>query len=315
MKNYIRWLGIGCIVLALGALSVSAWADDGDSSDTGTPTNSMSTQTQDKNNKKNDNSTVDAQNNRMQSIVGSSSRWSGHLNFTYTGPAITNPFGGMAPNPLGQIPPPFVSTSGTISIRYRLDPASTISAGFGLQGVYPFSTLKTWDAADPYLNYNRMIDTGPVHNYVSIGPTWYTDPINAGMFGYLFGAGIVDESYHVFSFGLTAGVDIWVGANVFSPGKYDMTQQDLWYLGGGPYLEYELTSWLNVRSVLGIQGDHTLATAGGAVHWEHPYQTLGLGIQILKPWYVYTYVIGSPYSNNFVAQNVGLGFNTIINLF
>lgn len=259
---------------------------------------------------------VNAENTRMQSLVGSSSRWSAHFNLTYTGPAIATPFGASAPNPLHQVPVPLVELAGTVAMRYRVDPESTFSFGTGLMVYTPFSNPTGWSVSDPYVDYNRLITTGPIHNYVTVGGTVWTDNQFFTQDGYRFGFSLNDESYHVFKCGLTTGLDLWAAVNTFAPGsQYNPSQQDSWYIGGGPYAEFAFSDTVSLRSVIGVTGDHTRATPGNAVVWENPYQTLGAGVQIIKPWYIYLYVIGSPYSGDFTSQNTGLGFNTIINLF
>lgn len=261
--------------------------------------------------------TVNAENTRMQSLVGSSSRWSAHFNLTYTGPAIATPFGSNAPNPLHQVPEPLVELAGTVSARYRLDPESTLSFGTGVLVYTPITDPHGWSVSDPYLDYNRLITTGPIHNYVTVGGTVWTDNQYFTQDGYRFGFNLNDESYHVFKSGLTVGLDLWAALNTFASGqqRYNPGQQDYWYIGGGPYAEFAFSDTLSLRSVIGITGDHTEATPGNAVVWENPYQTLGVGVQVIKPWYIYLYVIGTPYSGNLTSQNTGLGFNTIINLF
>lgn len=320
MNRCTRVLQLTCLTIVLTLSSFAVHAEDEDTSTAANQqTDSQSTPTQTSGKKKKDGSDgneVNAENNRMQSIVGSTSRWSAHFNLTYTGPSIATPLGANAPNPLHQVPVPLVQLAGTVSIRYRLDPASTLSFGTGLMVYTPLSHPTGWSASDPYVNYNRLFDTGPIHNYLTIGATAWTDNQYFTQDGYRFGFSLGDESYHVFHFGLTVGVDFWASANTFASGaQYDPTQQDFWYIGGGPYAEYAISDKVSLRSVLGVTGDHTEATPGNAVVWENPYQTLGVGVQIIKPWYMYVYLIGSPYSGNFTSQNTGLGFNTIINLF
>jgi len=253
----------------------------------------------------------------MQSIVGSPSRWSSHFTLTYTGPSLSKPFGADAPNPLMQIPAPQVNMQGTVSVRYRVDPTTTISFGTGLMVYTPFTAATGWSVADPYLNFNKLLTTGDIHHYIVTGINLWTDDQYASQDGYRLGFNFSDESYYVFKWGLTVGVDFWASANTFAAnGNYDETQQDAWFIGGGPYVEYAFSERVSLRSVLGIQGDHAVSSPGSLLVWENPYQTLGVGVQIVKKaLYMYTYVMATPYSPNFSLQNTGLGFNIIANLF
>jgi hypothetical protein len=308
MKTGIGSTLILAMIATLALPTARASADD----DQVSPAPSTSTT---KSKSPTDSKVSDAQNNRMQSIVGSGSRFSAHLNLTYNGAAIANPGGSIAPNLQNTIPAPTVNAQGTISLRYRLDEDTTISLGLGMELFTPFTNPSGFSASDPYMNFNRLFKFGPIHDYAQVGPILWTDYQAFTQDGYRFGLQLNNETYYVYK-RLTMGLALWSGLNFFASGDYDPGQQNQFFLGGGPYAEFALSERVNIRSVLGDQADHSMdPRQADVLAWENPYQTFGVGVQILKSWYTYTYLIAAPYSGNFTAQNTGFGMTSIINLF
>jgi hypothetical protein len=260
------------------------------------------------------------QNNRMKTLEGSKSRWSGQVNLTYNGSSIQHPFSREAPNPGGQVPPPLVTMAATASARYRIDPQTTAGLGTGITTQTPFQGPKNTTIADPYADVARSWKLGNVaHNRVDFQGTVWTNDQSHNDFGYNYGLTVVDEAFHEFGFGLTAGLVLEFDYNFFSgSSKFDndavRSQQTQWDIVTDPYFEYALSKSFNLRTVIGIQSLHNRDLESG-FHFYDPkvYETIGLGIQIIPSWFIYPFVQFFPYSIN--ARNTLVGFNTIINLF
>lgn len=259
----------------------------------------------------------DLQNNRMSTLEGSTSRWSGQLNLTYSGSSISHPFSGEAPNPGDQVPPPLVTLSGAVSARYRMDGHTTLGLGTGLMTQTPFQGPKNTTIADPYADIAHSYKTGPIQNRCDFQTTFWTNNQYHDSYGYRFGFTALNESFYVFPFGLTAGLLLQVDANLFASGaQYDSSQQTAYDIYTDPYFEYPLSQQVNIRSIIGI-GSLNNRNLPNATSFYHPeiYQTLGLGISMGKAAYVYPFIEFFPFSGNISSQSTLFGFNTIINLF
>ncbi len=263
--------------------------------------------------------TEEAENNRMKTLEGSKSPFSGQVNLTYNGSSLEHPFSKDAPNPGGAVPPPLVTAVGTFSGRYRIDKETTAGLGTGITTQTPFQGPKNTTIADPYIDIARSYKYGAVKNRLDFQTTVWTNDQSHNDYGYDLGFSLLNESYHTFSFGLTAGLALELDYNIFSgAAKYSAPgiaeEQTQWDILTDPYFEYALSKSINLRTVIGIQSLHN-RNLGGTFEFFHPkvYETIGLGVQLLQSWFIYPFVEFFPYSVN--ARNTLVGFNTIINLF
>jgi len=261
--------------------------------------------------------TADAnQNNRMKTLEGSTSRWSGQFNMTYSGSSVSTPFSGDVPNPGNQVPPPLASLSGTMSARARLDAFTTMGLGTGITTQTPFQGPKNTTVADPYVDIARSFKLGPIKNRADFQTTLWTNSQYFSQYGYRFGMTALNESFYQFPFGLTVGLALQLDYNLFAAGNYDPSQQTQYDLYTDPYFEFVLSKVFNLRSVIGIGSLHT-ANLGGALSFIHPdvYQTMGVGISIADAVFVYPFVQFFPFSGNVSSQSTLVGFNAIVNVF
>lgn len=260
--------------------------------------------------------TADNLSNRMKTLQGSESRWSGQLNFTYTGSSLSHPFSAEAPNPGNQVPPPLVTLNGTVSGRYRIDPQTTAGLGLGVLTQTPFQGPKNTTLADPYIDIARNYKMGPLENRADFEVTLWTNYQYHDLYGYLFGFTALNETYYTFDFGLTVGLLLQIDANFFASGsKYDPSQRTEYDFYTDPYFEYRLSKQFNLRSVIGIPSLHN-QNLTGFFNWYHPsiYQTFGVGISLSRAAYIYPFIQFFPFSGNVSTQTTLVGFNTIINL-
>jgi hypothetical protein len=261
----------------------------------------------------------DTTNNRMKTLEGSKSRFSGQFNISYQGSTISHPFDGDAPNLSGQTPPPLVTLSGTVSARYRIDPVTTTGIGIGLLTQTPFQGPKNTTASEPYADIARSYTIDKIHNRVDFQFTKYTSDQYNTQLGYLEGLTLTNESTYLFSFGLTAGFLLELDYNFFSNDPMYSPlgiarNQTQWDVITDPFFEYTLNKTFNLRTVIGIQSLNNRDLASDFALF-HPsiYETLGLGCQVLPAWFIYPFVQFFP--GNMESANTVVGFNTIINLF
>ena len=260
---------------------------------------------------------ADMNNKRMQTLEGSKSRWSGQLQFNYSGSTFNHPFSREAPNPGHSVPPPVVTLDGTFSARYRIDDKTTAGLGSGVTTQTPFQGPKNTSLADPYVDVAKSYKVGPIYNRSDLQFTVWTNHQYHSDYGYRQGVSLTNESFYEFPIGLTAGVALELDYNVFAEGDYPKDQQPLWDVAFDPYFEYSINDTFNLRSVIGI-ADYKNKDKLGTDRFYHPsvYQTFGLGIAATKSVFVYVYAKAYPYRNKPVAaDNTLFGFSTIINLF
>lgn len=265
-------------------------------------------------------SELNTQNNRMKTLEGSRSPWSGQFNLTYNGSSLSHPFSADAPNPGGQVPPPLVTMSGTAAVRYRLDAQTTAGVGTGVTTQTPFQGPKNTTFADPYFDIARSYSLGPILNRADLQTTLWTSQQAHDQYGYRFGLTLVNESFHQFDCGFTAGFVLGFDYNFFSgdpqyQSSIEITgNQTQWDVITSPYFEYVLSKRVNLRTVIGIQSLNN-RDLNSSFAFYHPkiYETLGVGVQVLDAWFIYPFVQFFPYS--IMTNNMLVGFNTIINLF
>jgi hypothetical protein len=266
--------------------------------------------------------TADAETtNRMKTLEGSKSPFSGQLNLSYQGSSISHPFSPYAPNTTGQNPPPEVTASGTAAARYRYDKVTTMGVGTGVS-MYPFGA-KHATASDPYADVARSYSFDGIHNRADFQFTYWTNDQYHNGLGYREGLSLSNESTYVLKFGLTLGFLIEIDYNFFSGDAAYATKtagnditagQVQWDLITDPFFEYAINDRFNLRTVIGIQSQNTRDLANDFALGHPPvYETLGVGIQILPAWFIYPFV--QFFYDNMEAQNTVVGFNTIINLF
>jgi hypothetical protein len=264
-----------------------------------------------------------AENNRMKTLEGSKSPFSGQFNITYQGSSLSHPFSADAPNPGGFTPPPLVTMSGSVAVRYRIDKNTTMGVGTGVTTETPFQGPKDTTVSDPYMDIARSYMIGKVHNRADFQATFWTNDQYHNDLGYRVGLTATNESSHLFSFGLTVGFLLELDYNFFSgSAQYATTtatagvlgNQVQWDLITDPFFEYALSEQVNLRTVIGIQSIN-LRNLASDFAFTHPtvYETLGVGVQILPAWFIYPFVQFFP--SQMASNNTVVGFNTIINLF
>ena len=265
----------------------------------------------------------DTTNNRMKTLEGSRSRFSGQFNISYQGSTISHPFSDTAPNLSGITPPPLVTLSGLVSARYRIDAVTTTGIGTGITTQTPFQGPKNTTVSEPYMDIARTYTFNKIHNRADFQVTLYTSDEYHNQFGYREELSISNESSYLFPFGLTVGFLLELDYNFFSGSSTYSTatatnavlsNQTQWDLITDPFFEYTLTRSLNLRTVIGIQSynNRNLASDFALVH-PSIYETLGVGCQILPSWFIYPFVQFFP--GKVESANTVVGFNTIINLF
>jgi hypothetical protein len=259
----------------------------------------------------------ETENNRIKTLEGSKSRWSGQFNLNYAGSSINHPFAAEAINPGGQVPPPTVNLNGTFSARYRLNADTTVGLGTGLITYTPFQGPTNTSVSDPYADIAHSFKIGPIHNRGDFQTTLFTDHANRTEYGYFTQFTLLDEAYYTFPFGLTAGMLFEFDYALFHTGdNYPVSAQTLWDIITDPYFEYSLSKNVNLRTVVGMQSLHNNNLPGGwAMYHPKIYQTLGVGVAATDWFFIYTFLEEQDFTNMWTTRTCSFGFSATINLF
>jgi hypothetical protein len=277
----------------------------------------------------------ESQNNRQKTLEGSKSPFSLQFNLTYSGSSIIHPLAQEVPNPGQQVPAPTANLQGQFSGRYRFDPSTTMGLGGGVTMYTPFQGPSNTSVANPYTDIAHSFKIGDIKNRADLQLTLFTDHQNNDNYGYTSEETILNEAFYEFKFGLTVGFLIEFDYNTFSgkqqyqpnffnpnfaignsgdPVGLQGPNQVQWDLATDPYFEYALNDTFNLRSVIGWVHNNTRDMPSDFCLNNLPvYQTLGLGIQVAKPVFIYTFFEGI--WNKLDDRDVTMGFNAIINHF
>ncbi|MDX9730975.1 MAG: hypothetical protein RBT63_04305 [Bdellovibrionales bacterium] len=119
---------------------------------------------------------------KLKAEAGSLSQFSARASLSYYGPTLGNLSDPEQPNPDGTVGNYSQALKGSVSMRYRLSPDSTISGGSGISFIRPFHGWTRTDANNPFISYdfsNRFgrlqmrnsakVTASTIPNYTAIG--------------------------------------------------------------------------------------------------------------------------------------------------
>ena len=262
------------------------------SSESPAPSNSTSSEQQDQEG--------EVTNAKLRAEMGSKSRFSLSADLSYAGSSLRKPFDDNQPNPDNDPTQSPTRIAGDVSVRYRIDSASSITAGTGIGIVRPFTTpLKkyTVEVSDPFLAYNYARKVGGITRVNKLQSSVMTSEYYTGQ--NIFAS--LDAS-DVSLIGGIGGTDLSVGL-ALSAGMYfyDGFEESRgpkgatsYQVGFAPFAEYQLNDTFMLRSVVGFYYRNLVTENLFTLVPNRVYQTLGLGIAFTPEIYLYTYVRHHP---------------------
>ena len=257
------------------------------------------------------------QNERLQTLEGSKSPWSGQFQATYNGSSLDHPLSESAPNPGKVVPAPVVTASGTFSGRYRFDAVTTAGVGAGVITETPFQGPENTRGSDPYVDVARSFSIGPIRNRLDLSLKYYSSHQYHDLNGYRAGISVFDDSFYELGAGFTLGLTLNAYFNTFDEkGTYSKSQQTDYQFYIDPVLEYRFNRIFTVRAVAALTQTHTRdMKVASEFHAPEPFQMLGFGLSATERVYLYLFAKFFPYGTQPVtAKNTVVGFNTIVNL-
>lgn len=275
-------------------------------------------------------------NAKLRAESGSKSKYSISVNMNYSGSTLEKPLNENRPNiTQGAALTNYSSLDGTVAAKMNLTKTDSVSLGFGVRAVTPFSKKvpegagQRLNAADPSLTYQKLAKLGGVQSVTVIGPTFFTskdvrangtfnDLVLQQIFAYDFGGSrftlgaLTQLSGRTFDKGSNSicGQDEKTGKNILC----GRSQSD-YSVGLFPFAEYQINDTVGIRTITGLYVyDHARTETRPLTFAKNTiYQSIGLGISITRDIYVYPNIQFVPEYMRSDRTNVAL--NTTFNLF
>lgn len=267
-------------------------------------------------------------NKKMRAESGSKSKLSISNSINWSGSTIEHPFAEDRPNITGGTgATTWASLRDQISGKYNLDQRHAILAGFGARWITPFNRSKVpaaqnkapyngtkVDAYDPYVQYQYIYKWLGIQS-VLVGGATYTTQQNLVNDGYVGNITIQqNNAYDIGHTGLTIGL---LGAVTFTGYKNrdDLSGTSDYSFGLYPFLEYTINDRFNLRTISGVWlFEHLRSENRPDTFYKNGiYQSVGLGISVMRDFYLYPNIQFLPENIRADLTNVAISAN--INLF
>lgn len=144
---------------------------------------------------------------RLKAEEGSRSKYSMKLSLSYAGPPVGDPLAKDQPNPDNNPGNFSTALGGSVSMRYRFDPKTALSAGTGISALTPFHGVERVDVKTPYISYDLSGRIADLQTRNSFGASVTTIP-NYIQIGQVAGLGYDNNLvYEIGTSGFAAGID------------------------------------------------------------------------------------------------------------
>lgn len=267
-------------------------------------------------------------NNKLRAETGSKSRFSLATIFNYDGGTVNKPFAADRPNIVAATGTPVVADlNGQISAKYNLTQKDSFLVGGGLRWVSPlqgtqrpaaYPSGQMFDVFDPFINYQHVYKLLGFQSYFQVGPTFITRT-NLVEEGYIGNLAIYNvNAYDIGTTGITIGFESSVGGGLYrQPAPIgNMTADDVrddesdYNFFIYPYLEYQLTDKINLRTVSYLLGfEHTRLHSMDTWRKDRVIQSAGIGFSVTRDVFLYPNVQFVPDQLRAADTNVGLSAN------
>jgi hypothetical protein len=263
-------------------------------------------------------------NKKMRAETGSKSKYSISSQLNYIGGSIESPLSEDRPNIAGANGTTDASLiGGQISGKYNLSSSNSLMAGVGVRWISPLqgsSMPKGYqgdkvDADNPYLIYQHLYKWKGVQSALQINPTFYTQS-NLVAQGYLASLAVAQNNiYEIGHSGLSLGLYLLAQGAVYDKNGADVKpNQSDFVINVDPFLEYQLTENLNLRTVTNLWNyEHARSAPGSTYIFDKVYQSVGVGYALTRDVYLYPNLQFLP--DDIRSDRTNVALNTYINVF
>ncbi|MDZ4083505.1 MAG: hypothetical protein U1E10_11255 [Bdellovibrionales bacterium] len=241
---------------------------------------------------------------KLRADAGSLSQLSMRASLSYFGPTLGDLSAPEQPNPDGSVGNYSQAMKGSVSLRYRLSPDRTISAGTGISLIKPFHGWDRTDVNNPFVSYDFSNRFGKLQMRNSPGLTVSTVPnyTDIGQFGGVswdnsLVYGIADTKLAI---SFDTAINYWIFTRAHRPGSTKSggdgraSQYSIsWY----PGLKYNFTDKLNLNGSAGFSLYNPREVFNDTTLWNRTVTLrLGLGYAVTRDIYF------APYLQGFVTR-------------
>lgn len=263
-------------------------------------------------------------NKRMRAESGSKSKYSIASQLAYVGGTVEKPFYKKRPNITnGAGQTPATSLNGQLSGKYSIDQSHAFMLGVGARWISPIQGSGTpsdyhgskVDADNPFAIYQVLYKWSGIQSALQVQPFLITksDMRKIGQLATLTLS--QNNAYEVGHTGLTLGLYLQADGSVFDKDedKYHANQAD-YLINFDPYLEYQFTDKLNLRTVTNLwHYTHFRSLPAHTYQFDKVYQSVGLGYAMTRDLFFYPNVQFLP--DDVRADRTNVALNAFINLF
>lgn len=277
-------------------------------------------------------------NAKMRAEAGSKSKFSISSALAYNGGTIEKPFAAKRPNIKGAAATPtYTNLAGTISGKWNISKVDSLFLGLGLRMLAPFESSvpnnagQRYQASEPNLTYQRLAKIYGVQAVFQFGGTMYTaKEVRAdGSLGEL--AFSPTLAYDFGGSAFTIGVSLYGAYRFFDKETSEVISSEkdedgsmIYYLAGSsqddyslayyPFMEYQLNSIFNLRTLVGFGYDHARVEDNAFAYKKNKvYQSVGIGISITRDIFLYPNIQFLP--DNIRSDLTNVALSASVNLF
>lgn len=245
---------------------------------------------------------------------GSRSRYSVKFSLSYYGPPIGDITNERQPNPDGTIDNRDTALSGSMGLRYRLDPKSALSFGTGINSLTPFHGSKRTDIKTPFISYDRNSRIGDVQmrNSYEASMTTVKEYIDVGQFGTVgYSNSLI---YDIGASGYALGLDSSASFFLYNR-DYEARDRAAgrYFIGFFPRVKYNVNDKFNVYTSFAF-GFHNPRDLSDELAWQPRTVTgrLGGGYAFTRDVYFSSFL--NFYPGNLRTESTTISFSTVFSL-
>ena len=264
-------------------------------------------------------------NARMRANSGSKSKFSGSISAYYDGGSVEEPLSATRPNLSGDPDvPTFSGGGGSTSLRYRINPNHSLTAGVGFQLIQPLQSSEDNELANdftitnPSVGYSFIGKLGGFQTSTGVSLTlgtwegWQnidgrgTDIDSSIGVSQTFTKAFADTG---FSAGLSFSVSRFNYSTDFEDNANNLSA------GIFPFAEYQFNDTFVARTVFGYFNYRNKRRYDSTLKFTraYEYQSVGIGIVASRDVWIYPNIQFIP--DNLDVKNTNVGISASINMF
>jgi hypothetical protein len=263
-------------------------------------------------------------NKKMRAESGSKSKYSISTALGYSGSSIQKPLASVRPNIANATGyTPATSLDGSVSGKYVIDTKKSILAGVGFRMIAPLAGAalpagyqgNKYDVSNPYGIYQYVYKWAGIQSVAQIQGTFFTTS-DLTRNGYVASLGLAqNNAYEIGTTGATIGIFAYTGAGFYNKNGFTYLQKQSDYsFGFSPFLEYQINHRLNLRTAASLVVEHLRSQPHGDTYQSDKVnQTLGLGISVMRDFYLFPNIVFLP--DNIRADQTTVALNANLNVF